>query len=290
MKSFLPLRLFIQLILCFLIFGSAFADGEGSAGNAEPFIPEGIEQQEIPPYTIFGSDDRIIITKVPANFPYTAVVKLYTEFPAEDGSGSVYTNNCSGAMIGSSYAVTAAHCVYQSNKGYTGSKDYEGWAASIKVCPGTVGGDEPFGCAYVTDKMVMDPKVPEDHDVALLKLDKPLGDQTGWMGSYMLKDEECQSPAQLLGYAPDQNDANPNRELKYMFYSTGYLKGTAHQGKLLKYQMDSLEGSSGGPVIIKYNDLWGYLVGINVSSNRFNNYAVRLTQEVYDFLAPFWGK
>ena len=247
-----------------------------------PYIPEGAAAEIIPPYKIIGKDERTIIKYSPDNFPYTAVVKLYTEFTGRDGSFP-WKNTCSGFMIGPNYAATAAHCIYAPATGYAVNKNYEGWAKSVKICPAAADRNEPFGCAYAVDMRIMDAAVNMEYDAAVLKLEKPLGNKSGWMGSYILGDSECRNYAQLLGYALDT-------DMKYMFYSYGQLDGTNDNGKILKYKLDTLPGSSGGPLIIYHKDQWGYLVGINVADSDNQNFAVRLTNQVYNFFAPYWGK
>ncbi len=219
--------------------------------------------EEIPPYTIFGRDDRSIIYFSPTNRPFSTVTRITTS-----------QGSCSGFMIGKHYVATAAHCLYDK---------YQGWAKNIKVCPAYANGDSAYGCSTGIYSWIMDTNMNRIYDVGVIKVDCSLGSYTGWLGNWVISDSQTDDYALLLGYASDKN-------MNYMFSTYGYLDGTSNNGNLLKYKMDTLPGSSGGPVIMSYNGDWFYVVGINVSQDNQYNYSVRFTKTVEKFLSDFWGK
>ena len=220
---------------------------------------------DIPPYTIFYPDDREIVRFSPDNQPYINITRITTN-----------KGSCSGFMIGPHYVATAAHCLYDD--------EAQKWAGDFKICPSYSKGNSPYGCAGASHLWILDSGINREYDVGVIQLDKDLGTRTGWLGSWVISDSQTKDYAMILGYASDY-------DMDYMFYSYGYLQGTARNGNMLLYKMDDLPGSSGGPIVMPYGDNnYTYVVGIIVSENDEYNFAVRMTDTVYDFLHDFWGK
>ncbi len=217
------------------------------------------KSDEVPTFAIFGRDDRSIIRFSPTNLPYSAVARIETD-----------QSYCSGFMIGPHYAVTTADCLYDK---------YGGWAKYVKVCPALAAGYSHAGCSTGTRMWIMDKNLSMDGNVGVVKVDSSLGTYSGWLGYWTIPDSKTYDYATVLGYASDES-------MRYMFYSNGYLSGTAYYGTLLQYKMDTTLGSCGGPVVINNE----YVVGINAYYGSDYNYAVRLTNSVFNFLQPYWGK
>lgn len=105
-------------------------------------------------------------------FPYRAMARLIVRFP----SNSV-PRICTGTLIAAKYVLTSGYCVHDKFGG--------GWARSIEVIPGSNGSYKPFGSAYAANlrsyKAWTDYN-DANYDIALITLDRSIGDSTGWFG------------------------------------------------------------------------------------------------------------
>ncbi|WP_254280136.1 trypsin-like serine peptidase [Haloarcula marina] len=120
-------------------------------------------------------------TRVPDTtaWPHSPVVQVRID---SDGDG-VGEYGCSGTLVDENHVMTAAHCAYQS--------DYGGWADALSVVPAADGVEpddqQPFYSADVVYGQTYDRWVdsePANWDIAVLTLDRPVGEWTGTMGYY----------------------------------------------------------------------------------------------------------
>ena len=196
-----------------------------------------------------------------AQYPWQSVVFIEATFP--DGTAATG----SGAMVGPNDVLTAAHIVYSSENG--------GAATEITVTPAFDPSplEEPFGAVdaygwhYFSD---FDPNgdgllLPGDdsattlggteHDVALLDLDVPLGNETGWMGL----DPTFESGyVNVTGY-PSHYDLN-------MMNDSGYVQDDVADWFTDTSNLEIHPGNSGGPLWYSGDDGLPYVVGV-VSTN-----------------------
>lgn len=227
----------------------------------EPFDPEEADKK------IIGKDNRKTI-KNPGKYPYSAIALLQIKFPCEKG----YTTYGTAFMVSRNKALTAAHCLfcpdhrqwatqivfnfgYRKGKGsvyrYTG-----GWKAHIATT-------FPYGYSG-------------DNDWGVIKLDKNVGDRTGWFGMWPQVSSQIKSTK---------------------YYTAGYRDGKLKRGhgklhlldsKHYKFTIDTQQGNSGGPIFRKYKGGY-YAVGIITTEWLFinRNSGVRLTEAIRKYVNKF---
>jgi len=194
--------------------------------------------------TVFPPDGRVLVPySTTATYPWRTICKIYIR--AADGSGWMG----SAAIIGPGqgghgyFILTAGHCVYM--------HDHGGWVSSIEVIPGYDGAQAqqyqrtPYYHAWTTNMWTYTGWVYNkdwNHDMAFCKLDRNLGDFTGWMGRMTA------SPSHPV-YTTILNTAGYPGDLSSglrMYHDADYGR-TATEYKHW-YYMDTAGGQSGSPV------------------------------------------
>jgi len=245
----------------------------------EPYA--GLLPSDVTPETIFPPDDRTVVPySTTTTYPWRTVCKIYIK--AADGSGW----QGSAAMIGAGqgghgyWILTVAHCVYM--------HDHGGWASSIEVIPGYDGVQSeqyqkmPYYHALVTQSVTYTAWINDAdyrYDIAWCKLDRNLGDYTGWMGR-LTADPGWGGYTGILntaGYPGDKDGA------VRMYFDSDY--GTYANENNIWFLMDSWNGQSGSPVW-HYDGTSRYIVG-NVAYHGdlpYGNVGTRINQATFDNL------
>ena len=214
----------------------------------EPFIPDGMEK------AIIGGDTRITIDN-PNTYPYNAIA--YLELRYACGAES----EASGFMVGPSGMMTAGHCVVcpadgcslQNMTAYFGFRNGKNYSYKY---------DGRFTYWYITSY-----KYDRDSnwDFAYMKLDKRVGDTTGWLGVAAWDDA-------TLSYIKVQVAGYRDRVLK-----TDWDFAWLYNDYLLEYQNDTVPGNSGCPVI----DDDGYAIAIHIENRGQYNYGRRIDVDLF---------
>lgn len=199
----------------------------GSVAKVQQGMDELSLRAEAANQRIFGGDDRVRINPT-TGYPWSTVCKLYMRFP--DGSNWI----ASGVMINRKYMLTAGHCVYSAANG--------GWATRIQVVPAQNGGYAPFGSAYATYMRSYVGWTRDrnfDYDLALVTLDRNIGNSTGWLGYASISSINGMT-VNTAGY-PGDRDGGAN-----MYFTSGTI---ANSSSLTYYTyMDIMGGQSGSGV------------------------------------------
>ena len=215
----------------------------------------------------FPPDDREKITST-SSYPWSTICKLF--ITAENGSEYIG----SGFIVDEFHILTCGHCIYIHESG--------GWVDEVEVVPGMDGAYEPFGSAYATyfrtstrwtdDEM-------EEHDWALVTLDRNIGSLTGWMG---IQTDSFTSPIytgtlHTAGYPGDINNG----------YSMYYDSDSGEDADEYShwYWMDTAGGQSGSPVWLEDEQGDPYVLSIHAyeyENGEYANMGTRINDDKFD--------
>lgn len=173
------------------------------------------------PKNIFGSDSRqeLDVTK----FPGKAVARL-------DGG-------CSAAMIGPQLALTAAHCIFDSEK--------VAFKTDVKYLKAGYKDGKSVASSWINQVWIgsQNPEKERKNDWAILALSDDIGNTTGWFG---VKSQELESAlpmtVNLAGYSTDKDKGNVAQISRDC-----YLHKVDEAGRVL-HDCDGAAGVSGGPL------------------------------------------
>jgi V8-like Glu-specific endopeptidase len=233
-------------------------------------------------------EGRQLMTLTPispnAGFPYTTGVELQITFP----DNKHYVG--SGVMVDSYHVLTAGHVVYSYADG--------GFATSIIATPELNGTTGRFGSATMTHEITYNTWInyskahpgltaPGDMDIALMSLNKNIGNSTGWMSYGYNNNNNNFSAGSILntfGYPAAGGYNGQHEEL-----SSGSIAGLSSDGSAIEYyqnQITTYGGSSGSPVYQYISAtgsrvVYGIVVGGSGAANS-ENFATRITQSIFN--------
>ncbi|MEM1324026.1 MAG: T9SS type A sorting domain-containing protein [Bacteroidota bacterium] len=158
------------------------------------------------------------------NYPFSAVVKINIAY--EDDWGVVTYGTCSGAMVGPRHVITAGHCVIDPQK----NKKLKFGPGSV-VIPAYNMGNVPFGYAQITTWLSFNGWTNNsnwNYDVALLVLDRDIGNLVGWLGLGYNENEswflDSWNTHSSIGYPGSDDFGNPVFEAgERMYAMQGYM-------------------------------------------------------------------
>ena len=216
------------------------------------------------------------------SFPRSSFSKMLMGF-------SGYYYHCSATLVDRYFLFTAGHCIYNHDPNDDGNMSDAQWADEVWVFPGQtvfepLRVDHPFGEAewlelYAYSGWTDNANI--NYDQAFMRIDRPMGDWTGWMGY------ETNNPVGSLnfsGYPVETPYVPAGTHVQYRGFDSGNVSGYTQE----RIQMDAFVygGHSGGPV-------WRYnsdndnrrLQGMNSTSDR-EGYAeaARITNQVFNDL------
>ena len=211
---------------------------------------------------ILDEDDRIAVPSDDvSDYPYRCICSLVIH--CRTGQVGLGT----GWLVGPRTVVTAGHCVYMHNHGR--------WAAGVDVYPARVGDHRPFR-ARATRLMSVrgwTEQAKPESDYGGIEVDRDLSDIGSFSYAALPTAElETLQAVNVVGYPADKPGT-----------MWGHARRLARVTKRqLEYEIDTINGNSGGPVFALRNDE-AIAVGIHNYGNlaRMRNLATRITKGVY---------
>ena len=206
------------------------------------------------------------------NYPFNTVYKLIMRFNV---GGTDYYYGCSAWSAGDFHLVTAGHCLYNWDPNDNGNTSDRKWADEVWAWAGQTDKVNPIGCNnYCADHPYGWAKGTyqraytgwtvsqnEDHDFAVLTLDRDMGDRTGWMG----RSDIVPSSVNFTGYPTETPYVPADTNVQYYGFDSGNVVAvTDYRIQLSAFVYG---GHSGGPSW-KYTNGTRWAVGIHSTSNR----------------------
>ena len=215
------------------------------------------------PGALIGEDNRFTVPD-PSAYPFSAIA--YMEVFAKCGCN--WTG--SGCMVGPKGLITAAHCLVcpKHHAGPARVDFYFGYQSDGSYLYKNEG---DFYYWYGTDFSETNGEYTDESaewDYGYVLFNERVGDVTGWFGMQVLTDSHMTDTCMTIAG-----------------YRDGYLK--YHYGmpdiytpNVISIKADAVAGNSGGPVFFNENG-WPYVTSIYVAATDDNNYARRITPELF---------
>lgn len=251
---------------------------------------------------VIGDDGRDLVEES-TDYPWSMIGFISSEWDDPDQSG--ITLGGTGALFLSPFHVlTAAHVIWNKAE-YEASGD--GYASSVTVNFGQDGQERFYGTAEVTNMITFNGYVQDsnwtlnnegewkpnskDYDLALLTLDRNIGDFNGYFG-YDLNSYEGLN-VNLAGYPADLADSwswqhgtsVPFEDASDVELYSDYGAIDSIVGETFYYELDTYGGQSGAPIWRYDSDLEErYIVGVHSGYIGSSNVAAQLTSDKLDSL------
>ena len=237
-----------------------------SAASSNAYVPNGVSSEQISASSIIGSDNRSRITAT-KTFPSRAVV--YITYNGKQ--------HCTGWMISKNTLITAGHCLYNHKA--------KSWYNTSKFAfyPGRNAGTSPYGSAKATKVWTDTSYITsgnQKQDWGIIKLNKNIGNTTGWFGLKWQSASYNGTKVTVRGYPSDKKAGQ-------LWTMSGKI--TSSKANNLCYSIDTYGGQSGSPIYLSNNQVIGIHTNGTVSkrttpcAGKYNQ-GVRITKSLYNII------
>ncbi len=232
----------------------------------EDFRPSAhVVQASAQPQAIIGVDEReqVLDTTV---YPFSAIA--YLNLTTASGGGS-----CTGTFVGPDVLLTAAHCLWGVDDGFT---------QAVSVTPGKDNAFEPFGSEEAFDWVVPQEWIDSagndtlwDFGIIVMN-DGTLGNTVGWLAVASMLTDTLSRPdftPGIIGYPGDIGDGTTMMgNVKDSFKSVSDF--------LVEYEIDTAPGQSGSAVLsLNFEEYFlGYVVAIHTTGGATENHGTRIEE------------
>ncbi len=223
-----------------------------------PYKPDSIPSHRM---IVGGTDDREIVTNY-NDFPYSCIfyMRMYKKNSPGFGNGT-------GFLISKDTILTWGHNIYDCEK-----KEYRGNFEFSSASPSAIITAKVIG-VWVDEEYIATGNTR--HDWALLKLDKPIGNNLGWLGAQWISGINAYegSKATVTGYG--------QKTLPMYTHTDSIISSQIPE--FLYYLVDTVEGTSGAPI---YRKRTNRVIGIHTMSvsPRSCNAGIRITKTLFNII------
>lgn len=238
--------------------------GKQDMGEIPPHAPMKAHVKSVEKDTVFPPDGRYRVGNTTA-YPNSAIV-----FIQRGGR-----HHCTGWMVSKDTVVTAGHCLYSTRA--------QSWYGGLEFVPGANERYHPYGSARASASWTSsayyrngDPR----YDWGIVKLNRPLGEWTGWFGLRWQTASYNGSWTTLRGYPGDKGVGE-------MWTMSGRVEDS--RSNQLCYSIDTMGGQSGSPVYLSGNyviAIHAYGAGPHGPGNCPSQYnaGTRITKSLFDVI------